>query len=115
MDSVCGFSVCAAGCFWLNGCLYGGFAYAAQKIQVDIRLIHSFCDNLILNCRERAYMTAETIPASRLYAPATIRRAHPDDVAACAQICYDAFYKINTQHAFPPDIPSPELASWILS
>ena len=60
-------------------------------------------------------MTAETVPASRLYAPVTIRRAHPNDVAACAQICYDAFYKINAQHSFPPDIPSPELASWILS
>jgi predicted N-acetyltransferase YhbS len=60
-------------------------------------------------------MIVETIPASRLSVPVTIRRAHPDDVAACAQICYDAFYKINTQHSFPPDVPSPEMANSILS
>ena len=60
-------------------------------------------------------MTTEIIPASQLYSPATIRRAQPDDVTACAQICYDAFHNINTQHSFPPDIPSPELAGWILS
>jgi predicted N-acetyltransferase YhbS len=60
-------------------------------------------------------MTTETIPASQMAAPVAIRRAHPDDAAACAQICYDAFYGINMQHSFPPDIPSPELAHQILS
>lgn len=60
-------------------------------------------------------MTTETVPVSRLSAPVIIRRAHPDDVVACAQVCYDAFHGINTQHSFPPDIPSPEFASWILS
>ena len=35
-----------------------------------------------------------------------IRRARPEDLAVCAQICYDAFYKINTDHRFPPEFPS---------
>jgi hypothetical protein len=38
----------------------------------------------------------------------TIRRATLDDAAASATICYDAFYKINTDHGFPPDMASPE-------
>lgn len=37
-----------------------------------------------------------------------IRRAAPADVPAAAQICFDAFYAINTAHNFPPDIPSLE-------
>ena len=36
-----------------------------------------------------------------------IRRAKPEDAAACGQICYEAFYKINTEHNFPPDVPEP--------
>lgn len=60
-------------------------------------------------------MTAATEPASQLYGPITIRRATSDDVAECAQICYEAFHKINTQHSFPPDVPSPEMAGWLLS
>ncbi len=40
-------------------------------------------------------------------AAVTIRRAKPDDVPACGQICYEAFYKINTDHNFPPDVPEP--------
>lgn len=38
----------------------------------------------------------------------TIRRAKPEDAAACGQICFEAFQKINTDHNFPPDFPSPE-------
>ena len=45
----------------------------------------------------------------------TIRRAAPDDAPACGQICYDAFYKINRDHGFPPDIPSKEAAIGLLS
>lgn len=40
----------------------------------------------------------------------TIRQATPADVEASAKICFEAFYKINAQHNFPPDIPSPEIA-----
>jgi predicted N-acetyltransferase YhbS len=45
----------------------------------------------------------------------TIRRAKPEDAAACAKICYEAFHKINTQHGFPPDIPSVDMASGLMT
>ena len=41
-------------------------------------------------------------------AAVTIRRAKPEDVPACGQICYEAFQKISTDHNFPPDFPTPE-------
>jgi predicted N-acetyltransferase YhbS len=44
-----------------------------------------------------------------------IRRATPEDVAACASICYDAFSRINAQHGFPSDFDGPELAHTILA
>lgn len=37
----------------------------------------------------------------------TVRRAKPEDAAACGQICYQAFHKISTDHNFPPDVPDP--------
>ena len=40
-------------------------------------------------------------------AAVTIRRARPEDAAACGQICYDAFYAISTAHNFPPDVSEP--------
>jgi predicted N-acetyltransferase YhbS len=44
-----------------------------------------------------------------------IRRAIPEDAAVCGDICYRAFTKINIDHGFPPEIPSPEMAVMILS
>lgn len=44
-----------------------------------------------------------------------IRPATPADVPAAAQICFDAFYAISSAHNFPPDIPSPEVATHIIS
>lgn len=38
----------------------------------------------------------------------TIRRARPEDAAACAKICYEAFHKINSAHGFPDDMPPGE-------
>jgi predicted N-acetyltransferase YhbS len=43
-----------------------------------------------------------------------IRPAKPEDAAACGRICYQAFHKISTDHAFPPDFPSPEVAAGVL-
>jgi GNAT superfamily N-acetyltransferase len=40
----------------------------------------------------------------------TIRQATPADAEAAGVICYDAFFKINTDHNFTPDIPSAEMA-----
>ena len=45
----------------------------------------------------------------------TIRLAKPEDAAASARICYDAFYKINTDHGFPPDLASAEHAEGLMS
>ena len=43
-----------------------------------------------------------------------IRAATPDDSSACGQICYDAFFKINTAHGFPCDFPGPEVTIGLL-
>jgi predicted N-acetyltransferase YhbS len=44
-----------------------------------------------------------------------IRPAQPDDAPACGKICYEAFHKINTEHGFPPEIPSADMAVGLLS
>ena len=44
-----------------------------------------------------------------------IRTARPEDARVCGQICYEAFHKINTEHAFPPDIPSPDISIGLLT
>lgn len=44
-----------------------------------------------------------------------IRRATPDDSAACGLICYQAFSAINAAHNFPRDFPGPEAAIGLLS
>ena len=43
-----------------------------------------------------------------------VRRARPEDAAVCGQICYNAFAKINSDHGFPPDFPSVEVAGRVL-
>ncbi len=59
----------------------------------------------------------ETGPHSRLpldillLVPLTIRQATPADAAVAGKICFEAFYKINSDHNFPADIPSPEIAT----
>jgi GNAT superfamily N-acetyltransferase len=47
--------------------------------------------------------------------PVAVRRAKPEDAAVCGQVCFDAFYKISTDHGFPPDFPSPDVATGLLS
>ena len=37
------------------------------------------------------------------------------DTAACGTVCYEAFKAICTAHNFPPDFPSPQVASGLLS
>ena len=44
-----------------------------------------------------------------------VRVARPEDASACGRICYDAFTKISTEHGFPPDFPSVEVAVGVLS
>ena len=45
----------------------------------------------------------------------TLRPGTPDDVAACGLICYEAFKHIAEQHNFPPDFPSPEVSTGLMS
>jgi len=47
--------------------------------------------------------------------PIAVRKATPEDAPVCGRICYDAFTKISTEHAFPPDFPSAEVATNVLS
>jgi GNAT superfamily N-acetyltransferase len=44
-----------------------------------------------------------------------VRRAKPEDAPVCGRICYEAFTKISTEHAFAPDFPSVEVATGLLS
>jgi predicted N-acetyltransferase YhbS len=44
-----------------------------------------------------------------------IRLATPQDVRACGIICYEAFTQINVRHGFPPDFPSSDVATSVLS
>jgi GNAT superfamily N-acetyltransferase len=47
--------------------------------------------------------------------PIAVRKARPEDSPVCGRICYDAFTKISTDHGFPPDFPSVEVAIGVLS
>jgi GNAT superfamily N-acetyltransferase len=44
-----------------------------------------------------------------------VRKARAEDAPVCGRICYDAFTKISTEHGFPPDFPSVEVAAGVLS
>jgi predicted N-acetyltransferase YhbS len=43
-----------------------------------------------------------------------LRPARPEDANACGAICYEAFKTIASQHNFPPDFPSQEVAVELL-
>src|SRR5689334_10681082 len=44
-----------------------------------------------------------------------IRQAKSEDAQVCGRICYEAFRKISTDHAFPPDLPSAEAGIGLMS
>jgi predicted N-acetyltransferase YhbS len=44
----------------------------------------------------------------------TLRAATAADAQRCGTICYEAFKTIAEQHNFPPDFPSPEVATGLL-
>src|ERR1700752_3235006 len=46
---------------------------------------------------------------------ATLRSGRPEDANICGAICYEAFKAIASQHNFPPDFPSQEVAVELLS
>ncbi|MEU3848488.1 GNAT family N-acetyltransferase [Streptomyces sp. NPDC029554] len=43
-----------------------------------------------------------------------LRPGTPDDTAECGRICYEAFAGVAAEHAFPPDIPSPEIGAALI-
>jgi hypothetical protein len=43
-----------------------------------------------------------------------LRPARPEDANACGAICYEAFKTIASQHNFPPDFPSQQVAIELL-
>jgi GNAT superfamily N-acetyltransferase len=47
--------------------------------------------------------------------PIAVRKARPEDGPVCGRICYEAFTEISTAHGFPPDFPSAEVATGLLS
>jgi GNAT superfamily N-acetyltransferase len=52
--------------------------------------------------------TAQTRPS------VSIRRAKIEDAPECGRICYEAFRKINSDHNFAPELPSPEMGIGLL-
>ncbi len=46
--------------------------------------------------------------------PVAVRKARAEDAPVCGRICYEAFTKISSDHAFPPDFPSIEVAAGLL-
>ena len=44
-----------------------------------------------------------------------LRRGTPADSAECGRICFEAFKSIAERHSFPPDFPSAEVASGLMS
>jgi len=51
----------------------------------------------------------------KLQSEVAVRAATPADIAACAEICYQAFFKLSAKHGFPCDFPGPEVAAGALS
>ena len=47
--------------------------------------------------------------------PITIRRAEAADAAKCGAILYSAFQKVADEHNFPPNFPSVEVATDVVS
>ena len=45
----------------------------------------------------------------------TLRPGNAEDAQRCGAICYEAFKTIAEQHNFPPDFPSPEVATALLA
>jgi GNAT superfamily N-acetyltransferase len=44
-----------------------------------------------------------------------LRGGRPEDAPACGTICYEAFKHVCEAHNFPPDFPSPDVATGVLT
>jgi predicted N-acetyltransferase YhbS len=45
----------------------------------------------------------------------TLRQGRPEDAPECGKICYEAFKMISESHNFPPDFPSVEAATGLMT
>lgn len=57
--------------------------------------------------------SSTTVPPSR--DTVTLRPGRPEDAAACGAICFGAFGALNRRHGFPPEFPTPEPVSGVMS
>src|ERR1700730_2836352 len=60
-------------------------------------------------------MATQHQPMTHVSDGANIRVARTEDAQKCGRICYEAFRQINVDHGFPPDFPSPDVATDLLS
>ena len=60
-------------------------------------------------------MATECTTGTVLSDAVVIRLAKPEDAHACGIICHEAFTHINVRHGFPPDFPSSDVATGVLS
>lgn len=44
-----------------------------------------------------------------------LRPGRPEDAGACGRVCYEAFSAIAAEHGFPPEIPSAQVATGLLT
>lgn len=70
--------------------------------------MHAGCANQLPR-RKGAELSLEAVVG------VTIRSASADDASECGRICHDAFASIATRHGFPPDFPSVEVATGLVS
>ncbi len=68
---------------------------------------------MIATMNESTSTTKKTARASRH--DITLRSGRPEDAGACAAICFDAFGAINRRHGFPPEFPTSDPVSGIMS
>src|SRR5690242_6295082 len=92
----------------------GPFYFRQQSASpCPLRIFESVEQPRLFDCRAR-----DTISGMSSLAKASvvsIHRAQPEDAIVCGQICYAAFQKINEQHGFPPDLPTPDFAVDLLT
>ena len=79
----------------------------------SVAALPSICDTLPCPANRRTVATLRQSASDA--SPVAVRRAKPEDAAVCGRICYEAFTQISTAHGFPPDFPSVEVATGVLS
>lgn len=53
--------------------------------------------------------------ATQAEAEVVIRVAKSEDSTVCGKICYEAFAALSAKHGFPPDFPSPEVSTSVMT